>query len=737
MKTYRKITLIIISIITLFTYNACQKFNQDVPSNTEADFTDLNISPDFKFTSNEKITLNLSVTPSIQDEAPHIFKVFNADPERGGKLISQGMTDELYNYNVTFTLPEYKDSIFVENSNANGIYELVGIKVTSNTINRSFNTYQLLNGKVSSLKRAYADPNCGNDCDEAISGTYGSLELDKLDFCVPEGSTLTVNGELKFKRNATIVICGTVNLGNIANINNRGKIYVSKTGSLNFSYGLNLPSKIEIYNWGTLTSFGNTITDETAQFYNFGLANVTGSMINRTNKFQNEGTLNVTGNFINESNNQGSNYGTINVNGNAMFQSNSIFYNYCRLSVTGNITLDKHLRNEGYVEVDGNFVINGSGKYETYTGSLAKTTNLVCNGMIHGNGQGYSKIEISNQTILNSGANIVNKIDLCDANGIETNNANIHPNVVYCETTIPESNCNPGSGGNTGTDDTDGDGVPDVDDQYPEDPDRAFDNYYPNQEDYSTFVFEDLWPGLGDYDFNDLVLDFQYHIVTNANNKIVDIIAKSHVKAAGATLNNGFGISFPTNSANCQSVSGYTHALNNLNINAAGYENGHNGETVAIFYDAINTIYNSSIFNTYEDRPYIETDTITVTTTFSNPEMSLGNEPYNPFIYVDQERGKEIHLIDNEPTDLVTASYFGTLHDNSIPASGRYYVTENNLPWAVEIPDSFDYPIEKAQIVNTYLKFREWAVSSGTLYPDWYLDKPGYREVDNIYERPE
>ena len=102
---------------------------------------------------------------------PRIFlKSLNADPERGGKLISQGMTDELYNYNVTFTLPEYKDSIFVENSNANGIYELVGIKITSNTINRSFNTYQLLNGKVSSLKRAYADPNCGNDCDEAISG---------------------------------------------------------------------------------------------------------------------------------------------------------------------------------------------------------------------------------------------------------------------------------------------------------------------------------------------------------------------------------------------------------------------------------------------------------------------------------------------------------------------------------------------------------------------------------------
>ena len=73
-------------------------------------------------------------------------------------------------------------------------------------------------------------------------------------------------------------------------------------------------------------------------------------------------------------------------------------------------------------------------------------------------------------------------MDICDADGIETNNANVHRKVVYCETTIPESACNPGSEGNTGTDDSDSDGVPDVDDQYPEDPDRAFDNYYPNQE---------------------------------------------------------------------------------------------------------------------------------------------------------------------------------------------------------------------------------------------------------------
>ena len=127
------------------------------------------------------------------------------------------------------------------------------------------------------------------------------------------------------------------------------------------------------------------------------------------------------------------------------------------------------------------------------------------------------------------------------------------------------------------------------------------------------------------------------------------------MRAAGATLNNGFGISFPTPSANCESITRYRHATTNLDINAKGYENGHTGETVAILYDAISSIYNMTLINTDPTRGFVETDTITVATTFSIPTMDLGQEPYNPFIYINQERGKEVHLIDHEPTDLVDA----------------------------------------------------------------------------------
>lgn len=71
--------------------------------------------------------------------------------------------------------------------------------------------------------------------------------------------------------------------------------------------------------------------------------------------------------------------------------------------------------------------------------------------------------------------------------------------------------------------DTDGDGIMDNLDEYPTDPIGAFNSYYPNQVDYSTFAFEDLWPAYGDYDCYDLALKITYQIVTNAGNNVVDL----------------------------------------------------------------------------------------------------------------------------------------------------------------------------------------------------------------------
>ncbi len=106
--------------------------------------------------------------------------------------------------------------------------------------------------------------------------------------------------------------------------------------------------------------------------------------------------------------------------------------------------------------------------------------------------------------------------------------------------------------------DADNDGVIDSNDDYPNDPNRAYNNYYPSPGSYNTLAYEDLWPAQGDFDFNDLVIDYNINEVKNANNEIVDVKFSLIVEAVGGTFENGFGVQFdnllPSNVA---AVTGY------------------------------------------------------------------------------------------------------------------------------------------------------------------------------------
>ena len=82
--------------------------------------------------------------------------------------------------------------------------------------------------------------------------------------------------------------------------------------------------------------------------------------------------------------------------------------------------------------------------------------------------------------------------------------------------------------------DIDGDGVPNDKDAFPTDPTRAYINYYPSPATYATLAFEDQWPITGDYDLNDLVIHYQYKIISNAQHNIVEFYADYAPVAAGA-----------------------------------------------------------------------------------------------------------------------------------------------------------------------------------------------------------
>jgi LruC domain-containing protein len=89
-----------------------------------------------------------------------------------------------------------------------------------------------------------------------------------------------------------------------------------------------------------------------------------------------------------------------------------------------------------------------------------------------------------------------------------------------------------------------------------------------------------------------------------------------------------------------------------------------------------------------------------------------------------------------EPSSLADESVFGTAFDNTNPDEDKYYQSEGNLPWAIHIPISFDYPYEQISIEKAHLKFAQWAMSGGTEFPDWYEDNQGYRDESKIYQKP-
>ncbi|MDX5321135.1 MAG: LruC domain-containing protein, partial [Bacteroidota bacterium] len=286
--------------------------------------------------------------------------------------------------------------------------------------------------------------------------------------------------------------------------------------------------------------------------------------------------------------------------------------------------------------------------------------------------------------------------------------------------------------------DSDRDGVADNHEDYPNDSTRANNSYNPNPRTNATIGFEDLWPSQGDYDFNDLVLAYRVKKVLNASNNVVEMYNTYIVRAIGATYDNGFGFQFDDlapsdiNTITGQSLTNYVVTLNGNKT-----ESGQN-KAVVIVYDSPEPIINrvgGSMYNTIKSNGTGTSDTVNIYVQFTSPVAGskVTQAKMNPFIFVNGQRGVEVHLPDMVPTDKATTSLLGTKNDSSNPSQGRYYKTANNLPFVIEVPMTFAYPAEKESISDAYNYFINWAVSSGVNYTNWYEDINGYRNANKIY----
>ncbi|MBT3243252.1 MAG: LruC domain-containing protein [Bacteroidetes bacterium] len=287
--------------------------------------------------------------------------------------------------------------------------------------------------------------------------------------------------------------------------------------------------------------------------------------------------------------------------------------------------------------------------------------------------------------------------------------------------------------------DQDDDGIPDDEDDYPDDSERAFNDYYPGENSTGTLAFEDLWPSKGDYDFNDLIIDYRFNQVRNADNNVVEILARITLRAIGGSFHNGFGFELPVNQNLVSSVSGTQHQEGIVETRNNGTEEGADEAIIIVFEDAWNYLMNpgSSFVNTNSESDDVDPYTFDVVIQFTRglTNQELVSPPYNPFIFTNSQRDVEIHLFGKNPTVKMNRDLLGTGDDYSTSENSQYFKTSANLPWALDIPSTFDYPEEKATIDSAYNHFIEWAETGGNSKNDWYHEKSGYRNVLKIFRQ--
>lgn len=229
---------------------------------------------------------------------------------------------------------------------------------------------------------------------------------------------------------------------------------------------------------------------------------------------------------------------------------------------------------------------------------------------------------------------------------------------------------------------------------------------------FGTLTYEDRWPATGDYDMNDVMIDYNCTVYKNiVGNRVYKIVDEFIPRHNGGTLETGFGYqlsSLQPGDIKSVTIEGETSSTY---MEGQSLEPGQMHPTILLF-DNIASVLQKKFTVTIELNDVLETNAL---------------PPYNPFIFVESNkgRGKEVHLPKYRPTDRADTSLFGTEGDGSRPEDDLYYVVSKwlpQMPYAINLPGIKDFPIpeEFIPIDVSYPDFKKWIASGGKTHKDWY-----------------
>lgn len=223
---------------------------------------------------------------------------------------------------------------------------------------------------------------------------------------------------------------------------------------------------------------------------------------------------------------------------------------------------------------------------------------------------------------------------------------------------------------------------------------------------HGVYAFEDRWPARGDYDMNDVMLDYQHEMEFNKDGNVTKETFSFTSYQNYVTLKSGLAVKLQTKATPSNIVT------------------KKNGKTVSFTKDGIYYYLTADITSELGS-------TYTFEVTYSTGQAYSNLATVEPFLYRD-ENGKrwELHLPYEAPTNKMDKSLFGTEDDASDISANKYYVRAGDYPFAFFLDEAiieyFTDNILKKENENTpidtfFPEFKSWSTSKGQKNADWYL----------------
>ena len=233
-----------------------------------------------------------------------------------------------------------------------------------------------------------------------------------------------------------------------------------------------------------------------------------------------------------------------------------------------------------------------------------------------------------------------------------------------------------------------------------------------------VYAFEDLWPAQGDYDMNDVVVDFKHEREMTRNNTTENF----------KTIYQTFYLTTYQNYVTL--VSGLALKLNTkkkpTSIVMKKIASGSDDEETVTFEN------DGSIYYLTNDVK-AELGTTYILELFYKDGVGKDDlASVEPFIFRKEANDQEweVHIPYEVPTAKMDFSYFGKGDDASKVSDNIFFVRSGNYPFAFYLAgvniDAFKDTIllranESKMIDKLYPDFLDWSLSKGTEKPQWYL----------------